>query len=75
MNHSLRDDTSDLEETNLVPLGSIPELDHTIVTCLKFDSNDRLWAACFGGTVRAYNIVEYNGRTDDGVFPSRISLF
>lgn len=80
MNHSLRDETSNLEETsiantNLVPLGSIPELDHTIVTCVKFDSNDMLWAACFDGTVRAYNIVEHNGRTDDGVFPSRMSLF
>ena len=86
MNHSLRDNTSDLEEgsvasngnnnnNNLVPLGSITGLDHTIVTCLKFDSNDRLWAACFDGTVRAYNIVEHNGRNEDGAFPSQMSLF
>ena len=67
---------------NLVPMGTIPGLDHTIVTCLKFDSMNRLWTACFDGTVRAYNLVECidattttitpAADTEEGVFPARM---
>ena len=64
---------------SLVPLGTIPGLDHTIVTCLKFDSMNRLWTACFDGTVRAYNLVECMDATtttpadtEGGVFPARM---
>lgn len=71
INHSVQCDTSNLTESsnannnNLFPLGTIPGLDNTIVTCLKFDSNDRLWTASFDGTIRAYNVVS----------PSRMQLF
>ena len=44
----------------LVPLGSLPGLEETIVTSLKFDSNNLLWTACYDGTVRAYNITSYD---------------
>ena len=67
---------------HLVPMGTIPGLDHTIVTCLKFDSMNRLWTACFDGTVRAYNLVECidattttitpAADTEEGVFPARM---
>ena len=69
-------ESSGIGSNNLVPLGTIPDLDHTIVTCLKFDSNDRLWTACFDGTVRAYNIAEYsNASKEDGVISERMPLF
>lgn len=39
----------------LVPLGSVGALQNTVVTTLKFDSNDLLWTACYDGTVHAYS--------------------
>lgn len=57
----------------LVPMGSVPGVENTIVTSLKFDSNDVLWTACYDGTVRAYNM---NGYEDSSVrFPPRKPLF
>eukprot|EP00581_Thalassiosira_minuscula_P012377 CAMPEP_0183723298 /NCGR_PEP_ID=MMETSP0737-20130205/14918_1 /TAXON_ID=385413 /ORGANISM="Thalassiosira miniscula, Strain CCMP1093" /LENGTH=558 /DNA_ID=CAMNT_0025953559 /DNA_START=60 /DNA_END=1736 /DNA_ORIENTATION=- len=56
----------------LIPLGSLPGLEKTIVTSLKFDSN-HLWAAAYDGTVHAYNITGYD---DSNVqFPPRKPLF
>lgn len=82
VNHNQNDSISESEEgiaignNNLVSLGTIPDVDHTIVTCLKFDSNDQLWTACFDGTVRAYNVAEYSNDSNvDGVFSHRMPLF
>ena len=48
---------SDYVEGKLIPLGSLDL--KTIVTCLKFDSKQRLWAACYDGTTRSYDVSEY----------------
>ncbi|KAL7469635.1 hypothetical protein ACHAXS_009916 [Conticribra weissflogii] len=40
----------------LKSIGSIPDLKHTIVTSLKFDSGGLLWASGYDGTVRAYDV-------------------
>ena len=44
------------ELTKLISLGSLHDLQKTIVTSLKFDSEGKLWVACYDGTVRAYNV-------------------
>mmetsp|Transcript_20551 Transcript_20551/g.44606 ORF Transcript_20551/g.44606 Transcript_20551/m.44606 type:complete len:556 (-) Transcript_20551:99-1766(-) len=44
----------------LISLGSVPGVQNTVVTSLKFDSNDLLWTACYDGTVRAYDISGYD---------------
>ena len=47
---------NDAVEGKLQPLGYLPGLEKTIVTCLKFDSKQRLWAGCYDGTTRAYDV-------------------
>lgn len=60
-------------EGKLIPLGSVPGLQNTIVTSLKFDSNDMLWTACYDGTVDAFNVSGYD---DSAVqFPPRKPIF
>eukprot|EP00984_Skeletonema_dohrnii_P021882 scaffold11040_cov142-Skeletonema_dohrnii-CCMP3373.AAC.4 len=46
---------NDAVEGKLIPLGNLKGLDKTIVTCLKFDSKQRLWAAAYDGTTRTYD--------------------
>lgn len=57
----------------LVPLGSLPGLQNTIATSLKFDSNGVLWVACYDGTIRAYSMDGYD--TAMAPFPPRKPLF
>lgn len=47
---------NDAVEGKLQLLGYLPGLEKTIVTCLKFDSKNRLWAGCYDGTTRAYDV-------------------
>jgi WD40 repeat protein len=47
---------NDAVEGKLQLLGYLPGLEKTIVTCLKFDSKQRLWAGCYDGTTRAYDV-------------------
>ena len=61
----------DIEEGTLVPLGSLHDLQKTIVTSLKFDSNGFLWTGCYDGTVRAYNVTDLS----TALFPPREPLF
>lgn len=57
----------------LINLGSLPGIENTIVTSLKFDSNGLLWTSCYDGTVRAYDI---SGFTDRSVtFPPEKPMF
>ena len=44
---------------SLINLGPVTGLQNTIVTSLKFDSNDLLWASCYDGTVHAYSTNGY----------------
>lgn len=57
----------------LVPLGSLHGLQNTIITSLKFDSNDLLWAACYDGTVRAFTMTGYDDPTVR--FPPQKAVF
>jgi len=52
------DNPEDIVDGDLIPLGSIHELQKTIVTSLKFDSDGNLWCGCYDGTIRAYNIPD-----------------
>ncbi|KAL9186256.1 hypothetical protein ACHAXT_005494 [Thalassiosira profunda] len=66
-------DLGSVPSGKLVPLGSIKGLQNTIVTSLKFDSNNLLWAACYDGTVRAYSTTGYD---DSSVrFPPKKPVF
>lgn len=57
----------------LAPLGTLPGVERTIATSLKFDSDNLLWAACYDGTVRAYNMTGYDN--DAVQFPPRKPVF
>ena len=52
------DNLEDIVDGDLIPLGSIHELQKTIVTSLKFDSDGNLWCGCYDGTIRAYNMSD-----------------
>lgn len=51
---------NDVVEGKLVPLGTLKALERTIVTCLKFDSKQRLWASAYDGRTRAYDVSKCN---------------
>lgn len=70
-----RKSTSQKMGSNLIPLGSISSLQNTIVTSLKFDSNDLLWTSCYDGTVRAYNISAYQSTDDKTTTISKVTSF
>ena len=52
------DSLEDIVDGDLIPLGSIHELQKTIVTSLKFDFNGNLWCGCYDGTIRGYNMPD-----------------
>lgn len=51
---------NDVVEGKLLPLGNLKGLEKTIVTCLKFDSKQRLFASAYDGTTRAYDVFKCN---------------
>lgn len=51
---------NDVVEGKLIPLGTLKGLEKTIVTCLKFDSKQRLWASAYDGRTRAYDVSKCN---------------
>lgn len=54
---SIDDEFGDTD-MQLVPLGSLATLQHTIVTSIKFDSAGLLWVSCYDGTVRCYDLSQ-----------------
>lgn len=53
------------DQMQIVSLGSLKALQNTIVTSIKFDSNSLLWVSCFDGTVRSYDISDWQYKYDD----------
>mmetsp|Transcript_14606 Transcript_14606/g.22521 ORF Transcript_14606/g.22521 Transcript_14606/m.22521 type:complete len:735 (-) Transcript_14606:55-2259(-) len=51
---------NDVVEGKLIPLGNLKGLEKTIVTSLKFDSKQRLWASAYDGRTRAYDVSKCN---------------
>ena len=48
------------KENGIISLGTVPGLQNTIVTSIKFDSNGLLWTGCYDGTVDAFDITTYD---------------
>ncbi|KAL3791444.1 hypothetical protein HJC23_011500 [Cyclotella cryptica] len=53
------------EDIQLVSLGSLKALQNTIVTSIKFDSNGLLWVSCYDGTVRSYDVSDWQYNHND----------